>query len=103
MSTETTLFPTPESTHPRDSWLSTNNLRVTDYLNRRNGGWDRHSLNTDRFMCHNKPMTRFASGATAEQAEAAYAARYGIPWWKMAGWNGAMDGAAAAVVDVDWE
>jgi hypothetical protein len=72
---------------PRAAWLNRHNLRLTDYQNRHTGGWDHHSLNTDRYLCANRAMTRFASGATEETAEVAYCDRYGLPWYKLDGFE----------------
>lgn len=77
---------------PRLSWLRDHNLITRDYQDRANGGYAHHSLNTDRWLCANRAMTQYASGATEESAEAAYATRYNLPWYKLAGWNGAMSG-----------
>jgi hypothetical protein len=82
----TTLLDAP-SQSPRAAWLSAHNLAVRDYQNRHTGGWDHHSLNTDRYLCANRAMTRYASGANPEQAEARFAERYNIPWWKLDGFE----------------
>jgi hypothetical protein len=74
-----------ESPHAR--WLRTHGLMVRDYQDRHNGGWERHSLNTDRFLCANRAMTQYASGETAEMAEAMYCEHYGIQWWKLERWT----------------
>jgi hypothetical protein len=93
------IIPYAVSESPRAAWLSAHNLAVRDYQNRHTGGWDHHSLNTDRYLVANRAMTRYASGPTEEAAEFAFAARYGIDWWKLASWQGAM---ASPVVE-DWE
>ncbi len=83
------LFDTTESLAPRTRWLHTHGLIVRDYISDR-GGWQHSGLNTDRYLVANRAMTRYASGDSEESAEAAFATRYDIDWWKLAGWNGAM-------------
>lgn len=86
----TDLFPEAVASTPRALWLTRHDLRVIDYQDRRNGGWSYHGLNTARFLCCNRAMTRYASGETQELAEQAYCLRHGLAWWKLAEWNGAM-------------
>lgn len=82
----TALFDIAGTLTPRADWLLKHSLVVHDYQNRHTGGWDHHSLNTARFLCANRAMTRYASGETEEAAEAAFCARYGLPWWKLEGY-----------------
>jgi hypothetical protein len=86
----TELFEVAAVLDPHTTWLTRHDLRVTDYQDRQNGGWSRHSLNTDRYLCANRAMTRYASGSTADEAEVAYSRRYSVEWWKLAGWQEAM-------------
>lgn len=83
------LFEAPASLPPREQWLLCRGLIVRDYQ-RHEGGWSHDGLNTARFLCANRAMTRYASGDTEDAAEQAYAVRYGLTWWKLADWNGAM-------------
>jgi hypothetical protein len=87
------LFEVEESLPPRTQWLRRHDLVVRDYQDRRNGGVEIHSLNGDglRFVCANRAQTQWASGTTMEEAERAYCERYGLEWWKLAEWNGAME------------
>lgn len=93
-STPTDLFPEAVATSPRASWLNTHGLIVRDYQDRHSGGFGRHSLNDARFLCATRSMTRYASGDTQDAAEQAYCERYGLTWWKLADWNGAMASAS---------
>lgn len=84
------LFEVAASTPPPAAWLARHDLIVRDYQNRHTGGWDYNGLNTDRFLCANRAMTRYASGETQDVAEQNYCALHGLEWWKLAEWNGAM-------------
>lgn len=94
------LFPEAVASTPHALWLTRHDLRVIDYQDRRNGGWSHHGLNTARFLCCNRAMTRYASGETQELAEQAYCLRHGLAWWKLAEWNGAMAGGRLVGVDL---
>lgn len=74
------------SLSPRLTWRRDHNLRVTEcqHVNSLNRGGE-------RFLCHNPAQTRWASGPTKDAAEAAFAERYGIAWWKRGSWDAAMD------------
>ena len=95
------LFTVPPLSPPHAAWLTRHSLTLRDYQDRRNGGWGYHGLNTDRFLCANRAMTRYASGPTEDAAEQAYCARYGLEWWKLAEWNGAMASEPVACMEVD--
>ena len=78
------LFFTATQDSPRTAWLKRHNLIVREYQHP-------HSLNgSHRWVCANRPMTRYVAADTEDEAEQAFAAREGLTWWKLADWNGAM-------------
>jgi len=70
---------------PHAMWLRDHDLIVREYQHA-------HSLNrnSDRFICCNRAMTRWAGADTQDAAEQKYAEMYNLDWWKLADWNEAM-------------
>lgn len=82
----TDLFQSPDGLSPRLTWLRKHDLRVSEYRGA-------HSLNRDgmRFVCSNTAQTRYAAGATEDEAELAYCERERLKWWKWICWDSAME------------
>lgn len=79
------LFPSAAGESPRLSWLRAHDLRVIEYRHP-------HSLNGNRrWVCCNRAQTRYVTADTEDAAEQRYCELFGLTWWKLADWNGAMD------------
>lgn len=79
------LFQIPEEPSPRLTWLRTNDLIVREYTRP-------NSLNgAHRWICANRAQTRFVCADTEDAAEQRYCELFGLTWWKLADWNGAME------------